>query len=459
MTASRDVASAALAKAASATAWIELPEPVQHQVEDLFLDTLAVVAAGMTHPGYRAFAKAMAEGAGGATVLGMGQRFPPLVATMLNGGATTVHQLQDIHRLGRSHPASHIVPAIFALGEERGASAEQLFTAFTAGYETGARVGIALGGLQDQLHDAGTWGTIAAAAAAAHLITGGDADKIAAAIDAAAAVALFPYRETPMAGATIHHLYIGLGAGIGVTVGKAVAAGLTALPGTLEDFFGPRAGQAFDANKLTAGIGANGRWSHFELLNAHFKVHSVCGHIATVMDALMKLISSQRIGGAEVKGVDIAIYATALQYNTAEPANDLAARFSISTMAALALIHGPAYATRMTDGDLAAPAVRDLAARVNVRHAPALDAEYPKGRPVIVTLELFDGRALSEKAVFPRGDVTNPIDRGERRLKARTLLDQAYPGRAGAIVAAFDGFVAGGPITALSAALGSEIVR
>ena len=429
-------ASDILSAAAVGTRWPSLPDAVKTQISDLFLDTLAVTAAGAQHPTFKPWADASAE-------LGTG----PLVDALIGGGATTVHQLQDIYRLGRGHPASHIVPAIFGLGTQRNATAPELFAAFAAGYECAARIGAALGGLQDLLHDAGTWGTIGAAVSATHLL-GGTVDQIAQTIDGSAAVTLFPYRATPMAGATIHHLYIGLGAAIGLAVAQSVMAGLTALPGSLETFFGPRAGFAFDADKLTAGI-ANGAWAQYEVLNAHIKVRPVCAHIATVMDTVTGFIAQHGITGADVASGDVGLYAIALQYHSAMPAADLAARFSVDTMVALALIKGITLEQYISTDDLNDPAVRDLAQRITVHHDPALDTDYPAGRPSLVTLKLKDGRVLTQRAVYPRGDVTNPIGRDERRAKVRKLFGQ----HAASIIAAFDAFVDGAPIAPLAFAL------
>ena len=432
-------ASDILSTAAAATRWPTLPDAVKAQIADLFLDTLAVTYAGTRHPSFQPWATASAA-------LGKG----PLVDALIEGGATTVHQLQDIYRLGRGHPASHIVPAVFARGVQRNATAADLFAAFAAGYECAARIGAALGGLQDLLHDAGTWATIGAAVSAAHLL-GADQTQIAQSIDGAAAVTLFPYRATPMAGATIHHLYIGLGAAIGLAAAQSVMAGLTAIPGTLEDFFGPRAGFAFSPAKLTAGI-SNGTWAQYEMLNAHIKVRPVCAHIATVMDTVTDFVARHGITGADVAEGDVGIYATALQYHSAVPAGDLAARFSIDTRLALTLIKGITLEQDISPADLNDPNVRDLARRILVHHDPALDADYPAGRPSIVTLTLKDGRVLTQRATYPKGDVTNPIDRSERRAKAGAL----FGANAAAILFAFDTFVAGGAIAPLAEALRSQ---
>lgn len=52
--------------------------------------------------------------------------------------------------MARGHPASHVVPATLAMAEAQGASGDEWLSAFVAGYECAARVGIALGGLHER---------------------------------------------------------------------------------------------------------------------------------------------------------------------------------------------------------------------------------------------------------------------------------------------------------------------
>ena len=242
-----------LAKAAATTRWATTPSEVRRQTLDLILDTFAVIAAGARHPSLRPVAERLKDRDGPATVVGYPTGASASNAALLNGATTTVLQLQDGHRIARGHPMSHVLPAAFAVAEELDATPEEFMSSVIAGYEVSARVGRALGGLQDLLHDTGTFGTIGAAVATAFLVSGADEAAIAQAIEGSAAVALFPYRATPMAGATVHHLYVGLGASTGVIAGKAAVFGLSSLAGTLESFFGPRAGADFQVALIDRG--------------------------------------------------------------------------------------------------------------------------------------------------------------------------------------------------------------
>ena len=448
-------ASQSLAAAAAQTEWTALPKSVRNQATALFLDTLAVSAVGLSHESYAPFVSSLIQESGCATIPGVGDGVPVTTAIQINGGATTVLQLQDGHRMGRGHPASHLTPALLALAEATDAPAPAVLAAFVAGYEVGARIGIALGGLDPALHDTGTWTTIAVAVAATHLLSGGrDDDLIAAAIEIAAAVALMPYRDLPVAGATAHHLYVGIGSVTGVMAARAVMAGQTPLPGTLERFFGPRTGAAFDPARLMDGIDNHGRWSTYEIERAYFKVHPTCAHLHGANDAVLALIERHGVTGESVDAVEIAAYGAGLAFDNAAPENDLAARFSLAATTAIALCRGRLDVSTLTTVTLHDPDVQDMMARIRVVHDPNLDADYPAGRPTRISIGLHNGQTVEETVVHPLGDHTNPLSDEALRQKARDLLSIRFPDDGvHRIASAFTGYVDGASIRELTNAL------
>ena len=445
----------ALARAAAQTTWHDLPEAVRDQSVDLFMDALAVIAAGLGHPTYEGFVSALSAERGCASVPGLPNGVPVASAIQINGGATTVLQLQDGHRMGRGHPASHMTPALLALAEETGADAKSVLSAFIAGYEVGARIGISLGGLNPALHDTGTWTTIGTAVAAVHLLTGGkDEAAMASVIEASAAVALMPYRDLPVAGATAHHLYIGIGATTALVAARGAVAGLTPLPGTLEAFFGPRTGAAFDAALLVNDIGPEGNWSLFQIEEAYLKVHPTCAHLHGANDAVLALIQDHGLTEDTVERIEVATYAAGLAFDNPAPANDLAARFSVAATTAVAVCFGTLDEATLTEKTLHGPKVQAMIKRIQVVHDPALDVDYPAGRPTRLTVTCTDGRTLTETAVYPLGDHTNPVSRKDLRAKAKRLLNVRFEGDdADSVLSAFDAYVDCGAIKPLSAAL------
>jgi 2-methylcitrate dehydratase PrpD len=342
-------------------------------------------------------------------------------ALLLNAATTTVLQRQDGYANAKGHPASQLVPVVLALAERNGSPASQMLAAMVAGYEVSTRVGIALGGVPPWLHDNGNWATIGTAVAAAHLLSGGDTSVMAAAIDGAASLALSFDRFTTAAGATMHHLYPATATTHALAIAEGAAAGLTALPGSLERFYGPRLGAQFDATLLSEGI-RNGVWARFEILNGYFKLHPSCAHLHGVNDAVEALLHEHEIKEADVAHVDVATFGEAMEIDTDTPCNDLAARFSAKATVAAAIHHGRLDDPGLLDLDVLAP----LMGKITARHDPELDQHTPAGRPGVVTIQLTDGRTVQKQVIYPRGTAQVLATQQERRDKAITLLSRHY---------------------------------
>lgn len=423
-----------LAVAATQTRFEQAPRAVRAAYRDFMLDTIAVMAAGAAHPSVAPARAAFVAsgGSGRASAVGVPDGVPAAIAGLVNGAAMTVLQLQDGHRRARGHPMSHVLPAALAVAEETNASADAFFDSIMAGYEVSARIGASLGGMQPLLHDTGTFGCIGAAVAAAHLLGRAEdeaarAALIEAAIGNSAAVALFPFRDTCMEGATTHHLFVGLGVQNGINAARGALAGLTPSAATLERFFGPRAGENFDPSALVHGIGPDGRWSGYEITSAYLKWHPVCAHLGPMLDCIE--ILRARLGSfdpASIAEVRVQVYSTALQYDSPEPRSDLAARFSFRHAAALSICFGTLAHDGFSPERLNSPQVAQLAAGVMLEADPALDALYPAKRPARVTLVLKDGRREPAEVLVPKGDGERALTREDVDAKACRLMSSVW---------------------------------
>lgn len=423
-----------LSQAAARSDFAAATAEVQAVWRDFILDTLAVMAAGSAHRSVSAARTAMGSAGNGgpASVTGFARGTSAETAALLNGMAMTVLQLQDGHRRARGHPMSHVLPAAIAIAEETGAETRDFLNAVVAGYEVSARIGAALGGMQPLLHDTGTFGCIGAAVAAAYLLDGSAdcetrARLIEAAIGNAAAVALFPFRDTCMEGAGVHHLFVGLGAQNGIIAARAASAGLLPSPATLERFFGPRAGEGFDPEMLMQGIGPEGCWSQSEILSAYLKWHPVCAHLGPMLDCIEMLRDRpEGIHPERIAAVRIETYSTALQYDAPDPRTDLAARFSFRHAAALSLCLGPLRHDGFSSDRLGRAEVQAMAARTQLVADAELNALYPENRPARVTLELVDSRRAQAMVMTPKGDSSRPLARSEVQTKAMRLMRAAW---------------------------------
>jgi 2-methylcitrate dehydratase PrpD len=416
-----DCAAKTLAQAAASCAWRQLPPEVRARTLDLFADGLAVIAGGAVHPTMQALMSQLQSPSGPATLIGEKRGAVTREAIFLNAATTTVLQRQDGYAHAKGHPASQLVPVVLALAEQNHSSPAAMLSAMVAGYEVACRVGVALGGVPPWLHDNGNWATIGNAVAAAHVLCGGNAAKLAAAIDGAASLGLSFDRFTTAAGATIHHLYPATATTHALAIAQGAVAGLTALPGSLERFYGPRLGTDFDPEKLTHGV-RQGAWTRYEILHGYFKLHPSCAHLHGVNDAVEALLAEHQIKEEDLDRIEVATFGEAMEIDTDTPRNDLAARFSAKATVAAALRHGRLDDDGLLDLDGLAP----LMEKITVRHEPELDQYTPAGRPGAVTLLLRNGQTLKKDVIYPRGTPQVAATPKERRDKALRLLARHY---------------------------------
>ncbi|MEQ4299977.1 MmgE/PrpD family protein [Plantactinospora sp. B6F1] len=441
----------ALARAAATTDWSAAPPRVRDRVLDLVADTLAVAALGSGRTELRSLVDGLAGSTpqGLATVVGTARGWPAASAQFLNGCAVAADQLQDGHRPARGHPASHVVPAALALAEERDRAGTELLSAVLAGYEVGVRVGRAMGGTPDGVHDIGTWGQVGVAAAVARLLAPGDPAAARRAIELAASAVLLGDAATIFAGRTGGHGFLGASIQLGASLGGAAVAGLEPEPGALDRHLAAVAARDWQRDPLADGTGGREPgWRRHEVLDGYLKAHPSCAHLHGVNDAVADILRTGRPGGGRVRAADIRevqvrVFAAAAAFDQVA-AHDLAARFSVPTSVAVALVTGRLDETTMTTGTVRSAAVTELAARVRVVHDPELDQGYPAGRPARVRVLLTDGTELLGRADRPRGDADRGFSRAELRGKARRLLAHRFPGRADALLGAVDALATGG---------------
>jgi 2-methylcitrate dehydratase PrpD len=412
-----------LAEAAAATSWVQAPAEVRARVVELVGDVLAVTAFGSARAELVELTASFAASTpvGAATAVGSARGWPAATAAFLNGCAVAADQLQDGHRPARGHPASHTVPAALAVAEEHSRSVGEFLSAVLAGYEVGTRLGQAMGGTPDGVHDIGTWGQVAASVAAARLVAPGDADAMRAAIELSAAAVLLTDAGTVFTGQTGSHAFLGFSAQHGLTAGLAAAAGLRPAPGALERHFMPVAGRA--PNRIAPGCDA-GRWTRWEVLAGYVKAYPTCAHLHGVNEAVETLLA-EGVAVERIAVVDVAVFAGAAGFDGVAD-SELAARFSIPTSVAIALRAGRLDESTLTARQVADPAVRELAGRVRVTHDRDLDAGYPHGRPARVSLTLTDGTRRGAAVGRPRWDADRWPTPGELAAKRDRLLTTRF---------------------------------
>lgn len=384
-----------------------------------FVDTIGTMIAGRDEPVVRIVAQQVAR-RGGATqsslLFGEGSASAS-DAALVNGTAGHALDYDDVALGG--HPSTVLVPAVLAVGEQIDASGADALRAYLVGYEVWAEL---FSREPDAYHLKG-WhptavlGTVGAAAAVAHLHRlNAEQCRNALAIAASMAsglVANFGTMTKP--------LHAGRAASAAVEAVELAAAGLTAAPDALEHHAGylaalSPAGRA-DRDSPARSIGRRLRILDCGL---SIKKYPICYATHRVIDGVLDIANAHDLQPDEVEEVRATIgHAQASMLRNHSPRTGLEAKFSLEFAVASALVARRVGLTELTDGFVAAPAVRDLMRKVRIA---TVETSCPI-EPVFalhdrVEVVARDGRSFDSGDIrFARGNAKLPLADTELRAK------------------------------------------
>ena len=382
------------------------------------LDTIGAILAGSRWPENASFAGIAQQlgGEGQATLLGHPLRAKATYATLVNATAGVSLEMDEGTRLGGGHPSIHITPGAIAVAEELDSSGQAVLESIILGYEVTSRVGSGTQARED-VHSHGTWGTIGAAAATARLL-GYDARETRQAMNLAMSMSPANTWTPCLEGATVRNLYPGRSGFQGILAAHLARCGFTAVEDGPTDLYTTILGDGFDTRAVVDGLGEPGK---YRIQQNYFKLHACCLYNHPVLDAVQELQRQEAFAASDVSHIQVLAPPIATTMNNPEPPNMLAAKFSIPYAVAAAVSRGVTDVTAFYPDQVADPALRQLAHRVEVVGDPEMSLrrfDYPAAT---VTVTLQDGRQLQESVTAQHGDSANPATPDELLDKFRLL--------------------------------------
>jgi 2-methylcitrate dehydratase PrpD len=345
--------------------------------------------------------------AGDSTVLVHGDRLTAEGAAFANAAFGHGQDFDDTCRPAQTHAGAVVVPTAIAIGEEVGATGEQVLRATCAGLEIMLRTAHAVSPEclrrgQHPMLVAGPFG----AAVAAGLLTGLDDDRMIHALGIAGSFpgGLVEYSES---GGSVKRLHGAIPTTGGIRAAALAELGVTGPTSVFEGRKGVV--RAFTSEpaigRLVDGLGE--RWLLDDLA---FKFYNCCYFIHPAIDAVLELMRHHGLTADEVASLHVG---TSAQGNLhvgqiPEPVDEVGAQFSLHFTLALVLLQGTPGLDTYSRACLADPAIRSLARRVVVEDDATATAEYPASWGSIVTARTYDGRALAARVRDPRGTRENP---------------------------------------------------
>lgn len=435
-----------------------VPESAKVIVRKAFVDAIGCGLHGMTLPWARMiheFAREQGGPAESTMWAGGGAKVSCMNAALAAG--TAVHSFDfDDHARAKIHPGAVVIPAALALGEREDISGERLMLAIAAGYETMIRVSLAANPNSSRLrgwHLTGTTGTFAAAAAAS-VILGLDAEETASALGMAGTQSsgLWAFNSDGAMSKRFHP-------------GRAAQSGLMAALLAKRGYHGPRfileapdggflqaTSDDVRIHEITDGLGKEWRTE-----GTCFKPYACCGSNHSSIDAGLAILAENNLEAKDVKNVLVGV-SKVVETQTGfpyRPTTVLNAQMSIRYDVAVGMIDGQAYLEQFTDERIQDPALNDLISRVDVAIDDEMDAVYPKLYAGKVTVETKDGRRITRRVDYSRGMPENPMDLDEVKRKFLSLAGAAAgPEAAAAILQEVEAAPTAASVRPLAEALG-----
>ncbi|MFB8891585.1 MmgE/PrpD family protein [Microbacterium plantarum] len=376
---------------------------------------LAVTVGAAAMPEMRRLRRAWTPSPGPATLLGTPHRVAVEAAVWLNGVAGVSTERDEGNRYSKGHPAAQTVPAVLALAEAQDIAGERLWDALYVAYEVAARIGRAAT-FRPDVHTHGPLGAVGAAAACAVLL-GADADGVARAVGAGAAMAPATSWQPVLRGSAVRDQWVGQGALAGLAAARFSAAGLAADPDGLAADLGGLG--TIDPDAVIRGLGDESL-----VTTSYLKQHSACAYTHGPADAAL-LVRARMVAAdvdlADIVSVRVEGVASAASLPAVSWSSRHGAYFSVPFAVASALWFGDVSAER---ADVPPhPQLARIAAVVSVTDATAdLRPDTATSRPARVTVHLADGTAHTASVRHPQGDA---VDTPFSEARVDELLTEA----------------------------------
>ena len=405
-----------------------IPQKVVERTKWLVLDNLGVILGATILD----FGKEMAEFARAlqdreeATVLGFGFKSSTRNAAFVNGSLSETVEMQDGYTKGGYHPSCGTISAALAMAEWQKKGGKDFITAVVAGYEAGNRVAESIHPthLSRGFQPTGTAGTVGAAAAVARIL-GLDREKTYNAFGIAGFILPISTGDNLWGGYSIKPIHGGAAAKSGIESVLLAQMGLKAAP--LEG--DPKIQKGFCRivsddpprfDKMTAGLGEK-----YTIEEVYLKPYASCRINQGPAEIALNLRKEYRLNYQEIEDVLIKTYDFAakrtgsMRTDTNSPFT--LCQFSMPYAVAGALMSGDVGLKQFTEEKVRDPEIHRFASKIRVVADPELQKVYLPGRPAIMEITMKDGRKVSGRVDFPKGDSENPMTEQELIAKFMDL--------------------------------------
>lgn len=365
-------------------------------------------------------------GQGDVPVIGMPAALPARDAALINGFLCHGLDYDDTHVAAIVHPTASVFPAVLSAAAHVGASGREMVTAYIAGVETAARIGMVAKSQFHQVgfHPTGMVGVFGCALAAGRLM-GLNKKQLMNAQGLAVSMASGSM-EFLDDGAWNKRFHPGWAAAAGLTAAAVAKEGFVGISKPYDGRFGlfnaylgcgPRV-ELIDYALGTAGLG-----DVWELLATAIKPFPTCHFSHGAIDAALALRGE--VGDyRNIKAINVllpeGVHPTICEpeANKKRPQNDYDAKFSTHYLVSAALVRGQLTLDELEPDALRDPDILALADKLTYANDP--DSPFPAAYSGEVIITMADGRELRHREHINRGAADRPLANEEIIAKYRS---------------------------------------
>ena len=431
-----------LAQRINALSFNDLPVEAIHWAKVGILDTVGVTLAGASEEATRIVEGTTRGSSGPSLVFGGIRRVGALEAALVNGVASHALDFDDCNNTLGGHPSAPVLPALFALADEAGASGRDFIAAYVAGFETECKLamGVHFYHYTKGWHPTATLGVFGSAAACAKILKLSE-EKTATALDIAASLASGIKANF---GTMTKPLHVGQCTRNGLFAALIARDGFTAGDRAFEHkqgFFNVFNGEGnYDAGKI---LPAWAKPLDIVKPGIAIKQYPCCGSTHSALDVVLGLVREHRPAADAIERIDVWTHARRLEHtNRPDPKSNLDAKFSVQYCMARAILDRTVAIEHFENNAHNEPAVRKLLPRVHA--APYTTAQFPADNHfgAEIRIALKGGKALSGKIDQPYGRTSeNVLPASLLKEKFDNCAARALPAeRVGPLYSAIQGF-------------------
>jgi len=408
-----------IAKKACAIRYETLPPEAVHWAKIGILDTVAVTILGSRDNSTRMVEQITDFDSSGPSLLfGFDRGTDPLTAALVNGTAAHALDFDDCNNTFCGHPSVPILPGLFALADQVGATGRDFIAAYVAGFETECKIsmGVNLHQYVKGWHPTVTVGIFGGAVAAAHLMRLTE-EQTATALAIATSMAAGIKSNL---GTMTKPLHVGNCARNALFAAMLARQGFTANPMAFEHkhgYFNVFNGEGnFDIARILP------HWADpLDIVSPGIAVkqYPCCASTHPAIDAMLELISEHGLTPENVEKIESYTHSRRLEHtNRPDPVSSVDAKFSVYYAVSRALVEKRVVAEHFEGDAYLDPKVRSIMARMTA--TPYTTAQFPAenhfGAELRVTLK--DGTLLTKKVDQPHGRTSaNPLSTAQLREK------------------------------------------